>query len=329
MKRIFALILTAAVLLSACSFHVADTDGRITEYVALTSINHYVVEPDERAVMTDEDERLFRGMVDAMLARAPSAALPDDKEHAALLIDCLRQTPYFFFVDSYTVEDGAIHLSYAYDSDRMEEMLAFMDEQLLLIANHEASDTDNALDTVLKVYHAVTHMTYDKERTTDKEVTSPLFVYPADEIYKALRDNRSVCYGFAYIMRYVLLQYDIDIFCVYGEVTSKNEGHMWNIVRLSDSYYHIDAGWDRDRGLYSRLMMFGKTDAERRADGIAFGDFADDHYAAYGAVVCDDTRFSFFRNVSRFSPAGEHSFYLEAGDNGYLYHTDTGELAEG
>lgn len=65
-------------------------------------------------------------------------------------------------------------------------------------------------------------------------------------VYGALVWGYTVCEGYARSMRYLCKQLDIDCIIVTG--TSKNEQHMWNMVRLDNEWYHIDLTWN-DPGL--------------------------------------------------------------------------------
>ncbi|MBQ8303559.1 MAG: hypothetical protein IJX79_01215, partial [Clostridia bacterium] len=56
----------------------------------------------------------------------------------------------------------------------------------------------------------------------------------------------TVCEGYARTMKYLCRKLGIECLIVTG--TSKNEQHMWNMVRLDDEWYHIDSTWN-DPGL--------------------------------------------------------------------------------
>lgn len=60
--------------------------------------------------------------------------------------------------------------------------------------------------------------------------------------YAALINKTSVCQGYAVLMYRLLLENGIDCRIVAGE--SYGEEHSWNIVKLGDRYYNVDATWD-------------------------------------------------------------------------------------
>ena len=207
-------------------------------------------------------------------------------------------------------------------------MRRFIDGEILTIANSRAEEGDNALDVILKIYFAVAHrLTYDDEREDNKLLGSPLYDYPADEIYKALRDGTSLCYGFAYVMRYALLQRGIDCFCVYGECRAHDMGHEWLVFEYDGEYFNCDPAWDRASMGYAKLVHFGKTDEERKGDTLAVRPFAEYHDSAFGEVRCTDGRFSIFRGVIRYSYIREHRYLVED-RNGqqYIFDSETFEM---
>ena len=324
MKRVFlSLLLTAAVLLSACSGQeeakeptAPPSQLMTTEYPAepaagIAAIDHCAVEPDERAAMSDSDRAQYRRLMDAMLGREERVTLDTQPSRMDFLLELLHESPYYFFTSDVRVSGTTVAFTYAFSAREQQEMLDFMDGELLGIANSSASPEDNALDTILKIYAAVGgRISYDTEREDNKQLGSPLFDYPADELYKALRDGRSLCYGFAYVMRYALLQRGIDAFCVYGECTARGMAHEWVIFCCDGSYFHCDPAWDRGEGT-AKLLYFGATDRERALDTLMPRDFADYHDPAYGVVVCDDERFSVFRGIVSYFSLGAHRFLLE------------------
>ena len=331
MKLKLTAFLTAVCLLvgicTACTDPVKETDP--TEYssqkAGITEIDHCVLEPDDRARLSEKDKQAYAALMEAMLERRNSVVVHPDTVTIGELLDLLCESPYYYFLSATTIDGSEVLFTYAYPAKTQEEMLSFIDEQILRIANHEASEDDNELDVILKVYLAVTHeMVYDSDRTDNKELGSPLFIYPADEIYKALRDKKSLCYGFAYIMRYALLQRGIDCFCVYGLCSAHNDGHEWIIFRYDDTYFHCDPAWDRVSDDYAKLVQFGKTDRERVADTLVMEDFASYHEPAFGEVTCTDKRFEIFRGMKRFSYINGHRFYMtDIKDREYIFDTES------
>ncbi len=335
MKQFISLLLTLSLLLFLCSCGkgAPDTSPLVENtsedsYKAITEIDHCVVEPDDKLHMSETDELYYKALMDAMLSRKSKVNLSEDKTKNEYYIDLLRQSPYYFFLSDCTLKNDTAHLSYAYSKDEQEEMLTFIDSTFLELINTHANKDDNTLDKILNVHGAVArYMTYDNERTTDKQLDSPLFKYPGDEIYKALKDKKSVCYGFAYTLRFALLQLDIDCFCVYGPCRTRGEGHMWNIFRYDNKLYTCDSAWDRADEGYAQLFHFGKTDKERESDSLVRTDFSSTFFKEYGKIECVDETFKIFRGVDRYTYANVHIYYIVDYDgNEYIFNTETLEM---
>lgn len=334
--KLTALLLAVCLLLAACSAGDPAQEEKTdpTEYSAtykpISQIDHCVLEPDDRARLSDRDRLAYRSLTESMLARRDSITLDPDTVSVDNLVDLLRESPYYYFLKSTQIDGSTVRFTYAYPADKQQEMLTFIDEQMLRIANHEAKDSDNALDVILKVYLAVTQeMEYDLKRTDNKELGSPLFTYPADEIYKALCNKKSLCYGFAYVMRFALLQRGIDCFCVYGLCTAHNDGHEWIVFRYDDKWFHCDPAWDRAKEGHSKLLHFGKTDREREVDTLVMTDFSSYHDPGFGEVKCTDERFSILRGVVRYTFASGHRYYMtDVNDKQYVFDTETQAFVE-
>ena len=84
------------------------------------------------------------------------------------------------------------------------------------------------------------NVTYDYANLNDD---SYMLKYTA---YAALVDKTSVCQGYANLIYRMLLEAGIDSRIVTGiGITSEGSGpHAWNIVKLDDKYYYLDATWD-------------------------------------------------------------------------------------
>ncbi|WP_164545518.1 transglutaminase domain-containing protein [Paenibacillus albus] len=100
----------------------------------------------------------------------------------------------------------------------------------------------------------VTHVRYDES----------LQHYTA---YDALVDGNAVCQGYALLVLRMLQDVGIEARIIEGTVASGS--HVWNLVRLGDDWYHLDATWDDpvpDRAGVASHMYYLKSDAQMRVD---------------------------------------------------------------
>lgn len=328
MRKIVALLICVAMLitLGACKDISEETT---TEYVRVAQIDYYAVEADDRLTLTDDDIKNYSKLVDAVFGRKESIRL-ENSEKNVLYTELFRQSPYGFFVSEFKVDGNKIELSYSFSEQEQQIMIEFMDRELLSIINSDAQETDNELDIILKIYSAVCRkLAYDYDREDNKQLDSPLFVYPQDEVYKALKTEKSLCYGFAYIFRFAMMQVGIDCFCEYGQCTNRDEAHMWNIFKYNGEFYTCDSAWDRADDGYVKLLNFGKTDNERVSDGLKVVADSIDKNSGYEKFECNSEDFLMFRGIERYTYVSLHSYYMEDFHNkGYTYHSDTNKLEE-
>lgn len=75
--------------------------------------------------------------------------------------------------------------------------------------------------------------------------------------YSTLVNGRTVCAGYARAFQYLMQQLGVPCYYCTGYA---GESHAWNIIRLDDGYYNVDATWDdTGDGTYD---YFNKTDAD-------------------------------------------------------------------
>lgn len=60
--------------------------------------------------------------------------------------------------------------------------------------------------------------------------------------YAALVEGAAVCEGYARAMQLLLAEFSIPSLIVNG--TANGQGHMWNMVKLSGEWYHLDVTWN-------------------------------------------------------------------------------------
>lgn len=64
----------------------------------------------------------------------------------------------------------------------------------------------------------------------------------SDSVYGALVQKKALCEGYAKAFSYLCNIAGIENIIVTGYT---DVYHMWNMVRLGDSWYHVDVGWDK------------------------------------------------------------------------------------
>lgn len=90
--------------------------------------------------------------------------------------------------------------------------------------------------------------------------------------YGALVERSAVCEGYARAMQ-LLLSY-MGMQCCLVSGSSQGEAHMWNLVKLESSWYHLDATWN-DAEDVERYDYFNLTDRQILYDHTTDPDYAD------------------------------------------------------
>ncbi|MBE6598612.1 MAG: hypothetical protein E7638_04135 [Ruminococcaceae bacterium] len=75
--------------------------------------------------------------------------------------------------------------------------------------------------------------------------------------YAALINKTAVCQGYASLFYRMALELGIDNRIIYG--TSGTTPHVWNVVKLGDSYFYVDTTWDAGRTTYNYFLK-GQSD---------------------------------------------------------------------
>jgi len=104
-------------------------------------------------------------------------------------------------------------------------------------AMENAETTDDAITKIKKIYdYVISHVTYDYANLNNSE---DQLKYTA---YGALINGTAVCQGYANLFYRLCLEAGIDCRIISG--TGGGLPHVWNIVRVGDAYYNVDATWD-------------------------------------------------------------------------------------
>ena len=116
-KPLIALLIAVCVLLGACtqggsaSQDVTEPTEYSAKKTAIKEIDHCVLEPDDRARLSEKDMKAFRRLTEAMLARWDEVSIYPDTVTIDDLLDLLRESPYYYFLSATTVEGNSIRFT--------------------------------------------------------------------------------------------------------------------------------------------------------------------------------------------------------------------------
>lgn len=206
-----------------------------------------------------------RSSIDISEYRIPVTAID------LLVSEVLNNNPRFFYVsfNECSTEGTAVTvLTPDYDGDLMDAKQDYEDAVAKALSQVESSMNSTEKAMVLHDY-LVTHCEYDNS----------LQRYTA---YDALVTGSAVCQGYA--LAYYDLMSRAGVPCSFGISDAMN--HIWNMVNIDGSWYHVDATWDDPSNLnmqsYCGHNNFLVSDSKLMEEG---------HYSWYGEAQAANARF--------------------------------------
>ena len=77
-------------------------------------------------------------------------------------------------------------------------------------------------------------------------------------VYGALVEKKAVCEGYTRAFQMLLNGLGVDCVGILG--SGENELHIWNAVKLDDTWVQVDATWDDQEEIYARYLYFNVTE---------------------------------------------------------------------
>ncbi|MDD6992214.1 MAG: transglutaminase domain-containing protein [Oscillospiraceae bacterium] len=144
------------------------------------------------------------------------------------------------FTHSYTID-----FSYKFSVDEVNDMLRETEQAAMDIISQ--LDEDMSDYEKLKFFHD--YLVLNVESAVEGEYV--------DSVYGALVNKKALCEGYAKAFSYLCNLSGIENMIVTGYT---GVDHMWNMVKLNGSWYHIDIGWDQPaealKAQYPDLILY-------------------------------------------------------------------------
>lgn len=163
-----------------------------------------------------------------------------DPEEIDFIFQCvLMDHPEIFYADGYsfvkyTYGDEIRKVTFSGNFLFSEEEILDRQEKIKVAAREilskipqEASDYEK----VKRVYEEIINYTEYSMNAQDNQNICSVFL-----------GRKSVCQGYAKAVQYLLNHLSVPTTLVVGTVEN-GEGHAWNLVRIDNQYYHVDATW--------------------------------------------------------------------------------------
>ena len=132
---------------------------------------------------------------------------------------------------------------YYTDAEQEAELAAEIDRVLTLL---DVADADEYEKSTAIYDFICSNVVYDYANLNDNLYN---LKYTA---YAALIDGTAVCQGYATLYYRMALELGLDARIITG--WSDNERHAWNIVKINDLYYNLDATWDSEIPTYQYYL---------------------------------------------------------------------------
>lgn len=166
-----------------------------------------------------------------------SSKNPDQIEHCFSYV--MLDHPELFYLTGYSftkymrgtnIEKITVSGSYTMNADQVEVAKMAVDAYV----DKCISGYSGAVDDYEKVKYVYEYLI----KNTEYDISAP----NNQNILSVIKGGRTVCQGYAKAMQYILNK--MGVFCILCEGTVKGtESHVWDIVKIGDNFYHVDATW--------------------------------------------------------------------------------------
>jgi len=191
--------------------------------------------------LNDEDKVLYTEIFTILSNCASdtkvSSVDPDRIERAFNYI--MLDHPELFYITGYSftkymrgqnIEKITLSGTYTMNRNQIETAKSEIDAYV----NACIAGYDGSSDEYEKVRYVYEYLI----RNTEYDLTAP----NNQNILSVVENHKTVCQGYAKATQYILNK--MGVFCILCEgIVKGTESHVWNIVRIGDNYYHVDATW--------------------------------------------------------------------------------------
>ena len=185
--------------------------------------------------LTEEEQRVYRELLKGIRAREKEfyLTISDDRSYHAVLKD----HPEIFWVHNrekiykttYSDSDYCVFTpGYTYTDSEIDEIQTAMEQsfqEVRALIPEDAGDYEK----VRIVYTYVIDHTQYQTGEDDQSIAGVFW------------KKSAVCAGYAGAVQYLLERLDIPCIYVDGSTKGSTEGHAWDIVKIGQEYYYVDA----------------------------------------------------------------------------------------
>lgn len=186
--------------------------------------------------LSEEDRKIYDATVSTMKNLSPKLPLYTDERNYKRILNLIsiEQMGIFYLKStSASLDDRGkyfnVDFSYRYAATQVEEMTNLTE----LEAKNLLSSIPTGADDYQKLLYIHDWLVKNVRKDTESEY--------AASVYGTLVKRTALCEGYAKTFSYLCNLLGIENIIVTGFT---NVPHMWNMVRLDGSWYHVDVTWD-------------------------------------------------------------------------------------
>lgn len=221
----------------------------------------------------------------------PAAVSEDQVQEIYLRV--LFDTPLFFYVNQTVIRmttlSGIYVLfpEYLYTSNEIQKLTSDIRKVVKQIDQKASKLTDNPF-RLEKCLHdsVVKSVAYDYESLMKNDC------FNAHSIVGAFLDRKAVCEGIAKAFKLLCNEYALKCIVVVGKADPKgvfgeDTYHAWNIIKIGNESYHVDATWDN-------LYHNGLSHISYDYFNVTTKDIYRDHHPIVQIPICDSYSLNYF-----------------------------------
>lgn len=278
--------------------------------------NQYLISPYIKEYI-NPDEELYKRLVDAINNYETEIVLSEALSEDSLirLRDSVPSRGEFPYISSLKFDKKENKIIIVYSNYfTKEEAMAYKDSYI--------NRMNEILNKVINLDGGEVEMTL----AIYEEMAKGEYYINPDEIRKQsdlIVTGTGICTDYAYGMRSILDQLGIENHLAF----SNKDGHVWNVVKIDDEYYHLDATWGSRGNNDVSYWSFGSTDDIKATHMTNWVGGGNSNYPYYELPKCTSTRFNFLENSIKSSVNYESNeiLYTTIDGDERIYNIKTGE----
>ena len=193
--------------------------------------------------------------------------------------------------------------SYLVTNQEKEEMTEKLEKAVKEITDKVTATTPYEIE--LQLHNLLIERTQYSDDATDP------MIYSA---YGALVNKKALCEGYTRAMQLLLSRLGIESMVVTG--VANNEGHMWNVVKIGQNWYHLDVTWNDMESTVPSYEYINLTDSQIMTDHSLNKNY--DEFQS-GELESGSVSFNIFR------PACNSTEYNYYNYSGFVYTPDNNQ----